>query len=470
MVKSNYIAKDNLKEGEKMKERLTAGFTDEGYQDIRYEQLQNISLEYQGKKLRDISVINKEGGHARGFYRGGWGHFSFTGIDQVEQALKKAVLNAKIASEYRDESYQLAKAPVVEDKVILNPKLDPRKILIEKKQELLSKYNQLALSQENIITTQAIYYEQSSHKYFANNEGTFIDQEELICGIRINIFAKRDGATQRVAIALGGTQDFGLLLDQEDAIIETAKRAQELLDAEPVQAGNYQIIFDPSAAGVFIHEAFGHLSESDNLVGNPKLKETMKLGRVFGRPILNVIDDGSLPGHPGSFVYDEDGVKACRTELIKAGVLTGRLHSRETAGKIGEEVTGNSRAKDYSFSPVVRMSNIYIDNGESTFDEMVASIDDGLYLIGAAGGQTSGNMFTLAVQYGYRIKNGKLSNMVKDVVINCNLFETLKEISAVGNDLTFSRSGGCGKASQILITSGKGSPHIKIDKITIGGK
>ena len=196
----------------------------------------------------------------------------------------------------------------------------------------------------------------------------------------------------------------------------------------------------------------------------------MSLGRVFGKPILNVIDDGSLRGHPGSIHYDDDGVLAQKTYLIKQGVLVGRLHSRETAGKMGEEISGNSRARDFSFPPVVRMSNIFIDQGETSFEEMVTSIEDGLYLVGAAGGQTSGNTFTLAVQYGYRIRDGKVSEMVRDIVINCNLFETMSDISAIGDDLTCSRSGGCGKAGQILLTSGMGAPHIKIDNITIGGQ
>lgn len=453
-----------------MKDRLRNIFTQEGYQDVRYENLQITGIEFRGTQLKEISVSKKAGGHARGFYNGGWGNFSFTELDQVDDAIKTAIEQAKLVGTYRTDTYELAKAPVVEDVVRLNPELDPRTISLDEKRELLRKYNQLALDMPEITSTNASYYEQVSHKYFANNEGTYIDQEQIICGIKVLIFAKRGQNTQKVNIALGGTTDFKLLLEQEEKVREAAKKAAALLDAEPVKAGNYTVIMDSDAAAVFIHEAFGHLSEADGVADSKQLQETMKLGRTIGQPILNVIDDGSLPGHPGSFAYDEDGVQAVKTYLIKDGILTGRLHSLETAGKMQEALSGNSRAKDYSFPPVVRMSNIYIDGGESNFAEMLGTIEDGLYLVGAAGGQTSGITFTMATQYGYRIKNGQLAEMVRDIVVTCNLFDTMANISAIGNDLKFSRVGGCGKANQILITSGKGAPHIKIDSITIGGK
>lgn len=453
-----------------MKGRLVSSLTTEGYQDIRYEKLQGISIEYQGEKLTDLSVNQKEGGHVRCFYNGGWGHFSFNELKGLEEALELAINSARVASKHQQEIYELAKAPVIEDKIVLTPEMDPRTIPLEEKRELISRYNKLILDQTGVTTTRASYYEQASHKYFANNQGTFIDQEELICGLRLQILVKGETGTQKVSLSLGGTHCFAELLEQEGQIIESVEKALALVTAEPVKAGNYQVILDPGAAGVFIHEAFGHLSEADGIADSLKLRETMKLGRVFGKPILNVLDDGSLQGHPGSIYYDDDGVPAQKTYLIKQGVLVGRLHSRETAGKMGEEVSGNSRARDFSFPPVVRMSNIFIDQGQTSFLEMVTSIKDGLYLVGAAGGQTSGNTFTLAVQYGYRIKDGKVGEMVRDIVINCNLFETMSQISAIGDDLTFSRAGGCGKAGQILLTSGMGAPHIKIDNITIGGQ
>jgi TldD protein len=131
------------------------------------------------------------------------------------------------------------------------------------------------------------------------------------------------------------------------------------------------------------------------------------------------------------------------------------------------------RAVDAHFTPIIRMSNIYIDPGESSLEEMVASIDDGYYLVGAKGGQTSGDQFSFGAQWGYRIVNGRLGSMVRDINMSGELFSTLQAITMVGNDLLFSERGGCGKGGggsmQLNRKSGKGAPHIKVDAVTIGG-
>ena len=117
------------------------------------------------------------------------------------------------------------------------------------------------------------------------------------------------------------------------------------------------------------------------------------------------------------------------------------------------------------------MSNIFIEPGGSTFDDMIASIDHGYYLVGAWGGQTSGDQFTFGAQYGYRIDNGKLGPMVRDINMSGELFSTLKATSMIGDDVWFDERGGCGKGwpTQLNPKSGKGAPHIKIDQVTIGG-
>jgi TldD protein len=119
------------------------------------------------------------------------------------------------------------------------------------------------------------------------------------------------------------------------------------------------------------------------------------------------------------------------------------------------------------------MSNIFIEKGQTSFDDMISSIDNGYYLCGAKGGQTSGDQFTFGAQYGYQIRNGKLGNLVRDINMSGELFDTLANISMIGDDLEFAERGGCGKGGvgpmQLNSKSGKGSPHIKIDKVTLGG-
>ena len=149
----------------------------------------------------------------------------------------------------------------------------------------------------------------------------------------------------------------------------------------------------------------------------------------------------------------------------------GRLHSRETAGIMGEEPTGNARALSYDSEPIVRMTNTYIDKGNSTFQDMISDIELGIYAVDSLGGQTELEMFTFSAGYAYMIRNGKVAELVRDVVLTGNVFETLENISMIGDKVEWPRSGGgCGKGDQSPLTVGIGSPHIRIRNVIIGGR
>ncbi|MDF2590847.1 MAG: peptidase modulator of gyrase [Clostridia bacterium] len=449
-----------------LKEKLIAALGKEGYQDIRYEVANNVSIKSKNRDIGEVNVIKKSGGHARALCGGGIGTFSFNKVEDTAYALEQCVKSSKLMPGNK----KLAPAEIVKDKILANPKMDPRRISIEEKKELLLKYSNLFMDYEGIANVEGDYYEAYSEKTFVNNEGTVIEQEALICGIKFAITSKGNGITQQTRLSIGGCQSYDEMLDKEQAVLAKAKQTVELLSAKPVVGGLYDVILDGDVGGLFIHEAFGHLSEADNLLGSPALRETMAIGTRFGRGFLNVIDDPTMEGNPGSYIYDDEGVRGIHTYLIKDGILSGRLHSRETAALVEEQLTGHARAKDYSFPPIVRMGNIYIDKGPNTMEEMIASIKDGLYLFGSAGGQTSGEMFTFAVQGAYAIKDGKMTEMVRDIALSGNLFETLENIEMIGDCVDFSRVGGCGKAGQIMIKSGKGSAPIKIKAMAIGGK
>jgi len=230
------------------------------------------------------------------------------------------------------------------------------------------------------------------------------------------------------------------------------------------------VVLDPILAGVFVHEAFGHLSEADFVYENERMRELMVLGKKFGRPELNIIDGAAVPDLRGSFKYDDEGTPATKTYLIKEGVLVGRLHSRETAAKMGEKPTGNARAVSYRFPPIVRMTNTYIEPGNTSFEEMIADIKEGVYARNWYGGTTSMEMFTFSAGEAFMIRNGKLAELVRPVVLTGNVFETLQNIDAIGNDLDMNQGGGCGKGGQSPLPVSNGSPHIRIQKCLVGGK
>ena len=157
---------------------------------------------------------------------------------------------------------------------------------------------------------------------------------------------------QQASLSLGALNDFSYIETLDEAASMVANRAVELLKAPYAKAGKYPVVLDPVLAGVFCHEAFGHLSESDFIYENPQMQEVMVLGRQFGQKHLNITDGAARPELRGSFGYDDEGTPAHRTDLIREGVLVGRLHSRETAAKLGEQPTGNARAIDYRFPPI----------------------------------------------------------------------------------------------------------------------
>jgi TldD protein len=195
----------------------------------------------------------------------------------------------------------------------------------------------------------------------------------------------------------------------------------------------------------------------------------MRIGAKLGNDVVNIKDDPTMPDQLGFYKYDDEGVRARPTQLMKNGVLTGRLHSRRTAAAFGEPLSGHCVAEDYRFAPIIRMGNIYIEPAQYSLEELLAKLGDGLYLLIAMGGQTSGENFTFGAQYGYVVKNGKRGQMVRDINIGGNLYQTLQNISMVGNDLELSEVGGCGKG-QINIRSCHGSPHILVESVVVGGR
>ena len=222
--------------------------------------------------------------------------------------------------------------------------------------------------------------------------------------------------------------------------------------------------FSPVDANVFTSEAVDDqlLNASHEfrvLVGT---SEAMRHG--LRRP-------GELAGMPvhSSYKYDDEGVRAIKNYLIQEGKLVGRLHSRETAARMNETPTGNARAISYRHPPIVRMTNTYIEPGSASFDDMIADIKEGVYVKNWYGGQTSMEMFTFSAGEAYMIRDGEIAETLRPVVLTGNVFSTLENIDAIGNDLDMNQGGGCGKGAQSPLPVSNGSPHIRIRHCLVGG-
>jgi TldD protein len=281
--------------------------------------------------------------------------------------------------------------------------------------------------------------------------------------------ARENGNVQQAFDVVSKAAGYEVVVGHHAMAEKVAQRAVDLLAAPKVKGGRYTVICNQRMAGVFVHEAFGHLSEADFVYANPQAQEMMVLGRRFGKDILTIVDDGSLPGLRGSHKYDDEGAPTRRNELVKNGVLVGRLHSRETAAKMGEQPTGNARATGYRYPPIVRMTNTFIEQGETSFEDMIRDVKLGIYACNFFGGETALENFSFSSAYAYMIRDGQIAEMVRDVILAGNLFTTLESIDAIGDDLDFYEGVTCGKGQDGLPVS-IGAPHIRIRDVVIGGE
>jgi TldD protein len=435
------------------------------YIEARLEESQRTSITYRGKELESAGQSTAVGGNIRALVKGGWGFVSFNDLNDLPQRIERAVKQARLVGK---EKSQLAPVEPVVD-TVANGKDIPLTIPLAEKKKLLDEYNELIWRTPHLQTSVIAYGDSYKKTIFLNSAGSYIEQPRTDITLRVSAVAAKDGEVQQAGLSLGSRGDFKAITGLHQQVEETAKNAVALLSAPQIKGGEYTVVLDPVLAGVFVHEAFGHLSEADHIYENERLRQIMVLGKRFGGKELNIIDSAAVPDLRGSYKYDDEGVLATKTYLIKEGELVGRLHSRETAAKMKEKPTGNARAINYEFPPIVRMTNTYIEPVRGSFAELIADIKEGVYAKNWFGGTTSMEMFTFSAGEAYMIRNGKVAEALRPVVLTGNVFTTLNNIDAIGGDLDMNQGGGCGKGGQYPLPVSNGSPHIRIRKCLLGG-
>ena len=436
------------------------------YIEVHLEESQTSHIVYRGRKLESIGRTTAIGGNVRVMVKGGWGFVSFNNLDELPGRVDLAVKQARFVG--REES-KLAKVEPVVDTVRMEVSEYPLTIPLAEKKQLLDEYNDIIWSTPKLQTSTISYGDGHRKTIFLNSSGSYIEQERADVTLRLTAIATDGNEVQQAGLSLGSLGDFSAIQNFHPQVGQMAQQAVELLSAPQVKGGEYTVILDPVLAGVFVHEAFGHLSEADFVYENEQLRQLMTLGKEFGSPELNIIDSAAIPRLRGSYKYDDEGVPATKTYLIKEGKLVGRLHSMETAAKMNEAPTGNARATNYRYPPIVRMTNTYIEPGSTSFNDMIGDIKEGVYAKNWYGGTTSMEMFTFSAGEAYMIRQGKIAELLRPVVLTGNVFTTLQSIDAIGNDLEMNQGGGCGKGAQMPLPVSNGSPHIRINRCLIGG-
>jgi TldD protein len=307
----------------------------------------------------------------------------------------------------------------------------------------------------------------------AASDGTQAADIRPLVRLNVSVVAEQDGRRERGSSGGGGRVDFSYFNEQERGLgyaREAVRQALVNLEATEAPAGTMPVILGPGWPGVLLHEAVGHGLEGDfNRKGSSAFSG--RIGEQVASKHCTVVDDGTLEKRRGSLSVDDEGVQTQHTVLIENGILRGYMQDKHNAHLMKTTPTGNGRRESYAHLPMPRMTNTYMLAGQHEPQEMIASIDKGLYAVNFGGGQvdiTSGK-FVFSASEAYLIEGGKVTRPVKGATLIGNGPEIMNRISMVGNDLKLDDGvGTCGKGGQ-SVPVGVGQPTLKIDNITVGG-
>ena len=316
----------------------------------------------------------------------------------------------------------------------------------------------------------ASYMDVVQEVLIANTDGVLVEDQRTRVRFAVQVVAARDGVIATGFEAPGHSGGFELLDGRPPAELaaKAAAKALRMLDARPAPAGEFPVVLAPGTGGVLIHEACGHGLEADTLVKDASVYAGRQ-GERFGSEHVTIVDDASDVGAWGSFGVDDEGTPAQRTILFDRGVLVGHLSDRRSATKIGHPPTGNGRRQSYAHLPIVRMSNTYLLPGPDDADEIIRSVERGVYAATFAGGEVNpatGN-FVFGMSEAYMIENGELAYPIRGANLIGNGPAVLDAIDAIGGD--FGRKEGvCGKDGQHApVTNGMSTVLLRL--MTVGG-
>jgi len=315
------------------------------------------------------------------------------------------------------------------------------------------------------------YLDFTQNVLIANSEGKFVKDQRTRTRFVVNAVAEKDEKMEYGSIGKGSGKGFELYdeIKVEDIAREAARISVTMIDAKPAPSGKFPVVIDNKFGGVIFHEACGHGLEATSVAKNNSVFAG-KLGEQIASEIVSAVDDGTVLNEWGSSSFDDEGTQTSRNILIENGILKNYMVDKLNGRRMNMSPTGSSRRESYKFAPTSRMTNTYILNGSSRFEDMISSMDDGIYAKYLGGGSvnpTTGE-FNFAAQEAYLVKNGKIQSPIKGATLIGTGLEILKKIEMVSDNFD-SGEGMCGSMSG-SIPAGLGQPAIKVSEITVGGK
>jgi TldD protein len=348
--------------------------------------------------------------------------------------------------------------------------VDPASVPAERKAEVLRELDERARSAGPEITQASASYSEGRRRVaIFNSEGLEATDDRTRVRLGAQVVARRNGTVETGFETLGAHRGFELLDGDPARIAEqAARKALELLGADPAPAGEMTVVVGGGFGGVLFHEMTGHGLEADAVQKGASVYKG-KMGEKVAEPLLTAYDDGSMPGEWGTGAIDDEGTPCRKTAVIEEGRLTSYLYDRLRARRDGTESTGNGRRESFRDLPIPRMTNTYIKPGDADPEQMISEVDRGFYAVSFGGGQVepATGDFVFGVSEGYLIEGGKVTKPCRGATLIGNCLQALERIDAVGDDFEM-KTGFCGKAGQTAPV-GTGQGHVRIRGMTVGG-
>ena len=403
--------------------------------------------------------------------RQGYAHSDEISLDSAQLAAGTA---RAISESGNAETVAAMTAPGGEQHDLYPLEVAPTEVPVEHKVQLLSEIDAYAHQLDPAIKqVMASVISQHRQVLVAASDGGLAGDIQPLVRLNVQVIAS-DGEKFEIGYdGMGGRYPLEQLMQPDvwKPLVDEAVRVATLnLQSIPCPAGTMNVVLGPGWPGILLHEAIGH-----GLEGDFNRKKTSafsdRLGQRVASEGVTVVDDGTLPGRRGSINVDDEGTVSRRNVLIEDGVLVGYMHDRLNAELMGMEPTGNGRRESYAHLPLPRMTNTFMLAGEEDPDDILRSVDRGLYAVSFGGGQvdiTSGK-FVFSASEAYLIEDGKIGAPVKGATLIGNGPDVMTRVSRIGHDLALDRGvGTCGKDGQ-GVPVGVGLPTIRVDGLTVGG-
>ncbi len=447
--------------------QATAG-ADDG--ELFLERRRSEVLAYDDGRVKTASFDASEGFGLRAVRGETAGYAHSTTLD--EHALRRAVATTRLA--VGDGGGTLADGPAKTNRKLYGDENPMDQATFPAKIDLLKDIDAYARGLDKRVVQVSVSLAASHQEVvILRPEGTLVTDTRPMSRINISVIVEDNGRRESGSMGGGGRAGLiGLIArDHWEGVAQEALRiALVNLDAEPAPAGVMDVVLGPGWPGILLHEAIGHGLEGDfNRKGSSAFAGLM--GQQIAAKGVTVLDDGTIPDRRGSITVDDEGTPSAKNTLIEDGVLVGYMQDRQNARLMGVAPTGNGRRESYAHTPMPRMTNTYMLNGDAAPESLVADLKDGIYAVGFGGGQVdiTNGKFVFSCTEAYRVKNGVVGAPVKGATLIGDGATALKQIRGIGNDMALDPGiGNCGKQGQ-WVPVGVGQPSLMIGGLTIGG-